>query len=107
MRLEPDPSMDALLAVVRSEFAASLPAKAADIEAYIEHGAWSDARRAAHRLRGSAGTYGFAAVSTVAGAIEDLLLAVTGDPDADARARLAGHVRDLADHAARGVPEPA
>jgi HPt (histidine-containing phosphotransfer) domain-containing protein len=105
MRPALDPSMDALMAAVRAQFAANLPAKAADIAAHLSRGAWSDARRAAHRLRGSAGTYGFAAVGAVAGAMEEMLLAQTGDPAADTRARLEASARDLAEQAARAAAE--
>jgi HPt (histidine-containing phosphotransfer) domain-containing protein len=102
-----DPSsIDALLAAAHSQFAASLPAKVASIEESLAGGAWEDVRRAAHRLRGSAGTYGFAALAAAAAAIEDALLEVT-EPPADVRARIAEHLaaaRAEADHAARGAP---
>jgi HPt (histidine-containing phosphotransfer) domain-containing protein len=105
MRSELDPSTDALMAAVRAQFAASLPAKAADITAQLSRCAWSDARGAAHRLRGSAGTYGFAAVGAAAGAIEELLLGEAADPDADTRGRLEAGARDLEEQAARAAAE--
>jgi HPt (histidine-containing phosphotransfer) domain-containing protein len=99
-------SIDALLAAAHSQFAASLPAKVAAIEEHVARGAWEDARRAAHKLRGSAATYGFAALGASAGAIEDALLAV-GDPSGDVRALVAGHLVEAgaeAERAARGTP---
>jgi HPt (histidine-containing phosphotransfer) domain-containing protein len=102
MRLTPDPSIDALLEGVRTQFAGSLPDKAANIGALLARGAWAEARRAAHKLRGSAGSYGFAEIGAVAGAIEDLLLE-PGEPDAAARARLEHLAHDLAGRAA-GAP---
>jgi len=101
-----DPSIDALLAAARSQFAAALPAKVAAIEECIARGAWEDARRAAHKLHGSAATYGFGALGVSVAAIEDALLDA-GDPSDDVRARIAGHLveaRAEAERAARGAP---
>jgi HPt (histidine-containing phosphotransfer) domain-containing protein len=103
MRPSPDPSIDAVIEAVRTEFAGSLPAKAAKIGALVARGAWEEARRAAHRLRGSAGTYGFTEVGAAAAAIEELLLAQRGDPDVAGRARLEQLARDLASRA-EGTP---
>lgn len=82
------PGVEALLAVARAEFAQRLPAKTAEIEKLVSEGAWGDVRRASHKLRGSAATYGFPALSAAAAAIEDMLLAAGGAPDADTRARV-------------------
>jgi HPt (histidine-containing phosphotransfer) domain-containing protein len=82
------PSVEALLAVARAEFAHRLPAKTAEIEKLVAEGTWDEARRASHKLRGSAATYGFPALSVAAGAIEDILLAAGGQPDDGARERV-------------------
>jgi HPt (histidine-containing phosphotransfer) domain-containing protein len=100
-------SIDALLAAAQSQFAASLPAKVTAIEECVARGAWDDARRTAHQLRGSAATYGHAALGRLAGAIEDALLGTAEPPDDDARARIAGHLVDAraeAESAAHGAP---
>jgi HPt (histidine-containing phosphotransfer) domain-containing protein len=97
----PDPSIDALLAAARAQFASGLPAKTANVEELVARGAWDEARRAAHRLRGSAGTYGFVDVGAAAGAVEELLLASAGNPDGDARARLGDQLHRLVELAAR------
>jgi HPt (histidine-containing phosphotransfer) domain-containing protein len=101
-----DPSsIDALLAAAQSQFAAGLPARVSAVEECVARGAWEDARRAAHKLRGSAATYGFAALAAAAAAIEDVLLDV--DPTDDQRALLAGHLveaRAEAERAAREAP---
>ncbi|HEY8041430.1 MAG TPA: Hpt domain-containing protein [Polyangiaceae bacterium] len=99
-----DPAIDALLAAARMQFAGSLPAKTADVEALVAGGAWAEARRAAHKLRGSAGTYGFAALGAAAGAIEDTILEGNDGPDAEARSRIARRLEEMrveADRAAR------
>jgi HPt (histidine-containing phosphotransfer) domain-containing protein len=64
--------VDALLAAARAEYAARLPSKLAAIEELTARGAWDEARRAAHKLRGSAATYGFAALGDAAAVLEQL-----------------------------------
>jgi HPt (histidine-containing phosphotransfer) domain-containing protein len=98
-----DPAIDAALAAVRAQFAGALPEKATNIGTLLERRAWDDARRAAHRLRGSAGTYGFAALGALAAAIEELLLAEPAGPSGEARervTRLAGELQAQAHLAA-------
>jgi HPt (histidine-containing phosphotransfer) domain-containing protein len=95
-----------LLAAARAEFAVSLPAKASEVASLIARGSWQDARRAAHKLRGSASTYGFAALGVACAAIEDALLASSNAPDADARAAIESMARTAcaeADSAARAT----
>lgn len=100
-----DPAVDALLAAARAQFAASLPAKARALRQHVAEEAWDEARRAAHKLRGSGATYGFAALGEAASAVEELLLDAEGEPGADARARLeqlAAAICAEADRAAGG-----
>jgi HPt (histidine-containing phosphotransfer) domain-containing protein len=66
------PDVDALLAAARAEYAARLPAKLVALEELTARGAWDEARRAAHKLRGSAATYGFAAIGDAAAVLEQL-----------------------------------
>jgi HPt (histidine-containing phosphotransfer) domain-containing protein len=101
-----DPAIEAALAAVRGQFAAALPEKAASIGASLARGAWDDARRAAHRLRGSAGTYGFAPLGATAAAIEELLLAEPVPPE-ETRQRLERLARDLVAQADLAAAEPA
>jgi HPt (histidine-containing phosphotransfer) domain-containing protein len=81
-----DPSVEALLAQVRAQFTASLPAKVVALEQLVARGAWEEVRRAAHKLRGSAATYGHVAVGAAAGAIEEALIVASDSPDDVARA---------------------
>ncbi len=74
--------VDALLAAARAEYASRLPSKLAAIADLVARGAWDEARRAAHRLRGSAATYGLAAIGEAAAGLEQL----TADAAAGARA---------------------
>ncbi len=97
-----DPSIDELLAAAQSQFAASLPAKVAVIEETVARRAWDDARRAAHKLRGSAATYGFAALSASAAAIEDALRAA-GEPPDPVVVAIAGHLVDAKAEAERAA----
>jgi HPt (histidine-containing phosphotransfer) domain-containing protein len=75
------PTVDDLLAQARAEFAGRLPAKVDELERLWSGLAWQDLRVASHKLRGSAATYGFAALGGAAAAIEDLLLAAACRPD--------------------------
>jgi HPt (histidine-containing phosphotransfer) domain-containing protein len=95
------PSVDELMARARAEFAGRLPAKVEELERLSSSGAWQDLRRASHKLRGSAATYGFVALGSLAAAIEDLLLAASCMPDDAARERLGGALADARAEARR------
>jgi HPt (histidine-containing phosphotransfer) domain-containing protein len=86
---ERDPAVEDLLAVARADFASRLPARITELEGLASRGVWDDARRAAHRLRGSSATYGFPVLGGLAAAIEDALLAAGGPPGEDVRGRVA------------------
>jgi HPt (histidine-containing phosphotransfer) domain-containing protein len=103
----PDPTVEQMLAEARAQFAASLPAKAAALQEHLARGAWEEARRAAHKLRGSAGTYGFAVLGAAAGEVEEALIAVGSQPDADAAARIGDKARDARVEAERIAREGA
>lgn len=102
----PDPATLALITEARAQFAATLPAKATAVLELLGRRAWDGARRAAHRLRGSAGTYGFAEVGAAAASLEEGLLEAGGAPSPQAAARLEALARDVqaaADRAAGGT----
>ncbi len=71
-------SSDVVAALMRA-FGPKLPARLAAIEAALAHARSGDAeglgaaRRLAHKLHGTAGSYGYAAVSVAAGELEALL----------------------------------
>jgi HPt (histidine-containing phosphotransfer) domain-containing protein len=99
-----DPAIDAVLHEARVAFAQGLVARATDFEAMVAREAWADARRAAHRLRGSAGIYGFAALGAIAAALDELLHADHA-PDSSARARIHENLRELRAEAERASRE--
>src|ERR1700722_12049824 len=101
------PTIEALLAAARAQYAESLGAKGANLVALIAKADWNETRRAAHKLRGSAATYGFVAFGGHAGALEELLIEVGGNPDAGARARIAQIEMDLSAEAVRAIGEMA
>jgi HPt (histidine-containing phosphotransfer) domain-containing protein len=73
--VQPDPSFEAELAALRAEYAAVLPARLEELEQALGALARSPeqrlvAARLAHRLAGTAGSYGFAAVSAVCRELE-------------------------------------
>jgi len=101
-----DPAITALIASACADFARGLAAKTSALEALVDRAAWDDARRAAHKLRGSAGVYGFAAVAAAAAAVDDVL-SRSASPDACARALVEEKLREHrseAERASREVP---
>ncbi|MDP9151923.1 MAG: Hpt domain-containing protein [Myxococcota bacterium] len=90
-----DPAVEALLRAARDDYAASLPAKLGALRALVDAGAWRDARRGAHRLRGSAGTYGFEALGGLVTEVEELLIGGGEDPSLACRERIAETFRLL------------
>lgn len=102
-----DPTVEQMLAEARAQFAASLPAKTASLEGHLARGAWEEARRAAHKLRGSAGTYGFTALGAAAGEVEEALIAAGSRPDAAAAARIGDMARAACAEAQRIATEGA
>jgi HPt (histidine-containing phosphotransfer) domain-containing protein len=86
------------LAAIARDFIAALPGLAAEIGVHAAAGALEPARRLAHRLKGSAGGYGFPAIMRTAAAVE--ASARCGDV---ARVReLAIELQALCDRAANG-----
>jgi HPt (histidine-containing phosphotransfer) domain-containing protein len=71
-----------MLAKLREDYAKQLPQKLDDLSRAV-HSAIADpstkeyARSLAHKLRGTAGSYSFSALSEAAGKLEDLLRATT------------------------------
>ncbi|HZU85634.1 MAG TPA: Hpt domain-containing protein [Polyangiaceae bacterium] len=86
-----DPAFDALLRAARVDFANGLSVRVDEIEQSAARGAWVEARRAAHKLRGAAAVYGFGALGAASGELEDLLASCECEPDA--------HARELVDQA--------
>jgi HPt (histidine-containing phosphotransfer) domain-containing protein len=68
-----DTALDALLLAERAAYAGRAKGHVAEIESCLSEGRIEDARRAAHKLSGSAGTYGFPALSDAAREIDDAL----------------------------------
>jgi HPt (histidine-containing phosphotransfer) domain-containing protein len=68
-----DSALAALLAAERAAYAGRTDLRVAEIEAHLEAGRVEEARRAAHKLSGSAGTYGFPSLSSAAREIEETL----------------------------------
>jgi HPt (histidine-containing phosphotransfer) domain-containing protein len=79
--------LDVLLAAARADFASRLEGKIHELKDLSTRGDWAGARRAAHKLRGSAATYGFPRVGTAAAALEEILIDALPTPNEDARNR--------------------
>jgi HPt (histidine-containing phosphotransfer) domain-containing protein len=102
--VEGDPGIAALLGAARADFTRSLPAKAAAVEEHLAGGAFADAKRAAHKLRGSSGMFGYARLGEIAGEIDDLMND-GGVGDVAARTRVDALVAQLRAEVARLVRE--
>ena len=80
-----------VLAALRADYAKLLPQKLIDLSTATQN-ALNDpntknyARSLAHKLRGTAGSYGFHKLSEAAGVLEDLLRPATFSPDEVSRA---------------------
>jgi HPt (histidine-containing phosphotransfer) domain-containing protein len=96
---EDEDDVDGAFAALCADYAAALPRLSAALAVMIEEAALplasptakAGARAAAHRIRGTAGSYGFHAVGEAAGAVED---ALDGDPEVLA-ARMRAFVREV------------
>lgn len=86
--MAPTSELDEIVAQARAEFAGRLGGKVDDLERLLSSEAWADLRVAAHKLRGSAATYGFVELGALAGKVEDLLIEASCAPDAAARERV-------------------
>jgi len=100
-----DPAIEALVASARADFSRGLVAKASAIEAMVCRAAWDDARRAAHKLRGSAGVYGFAALGTYAAALEEILSNGGRPPNEQTQASVRAKLAELRAEAERASQE--
>jgi HPt (histidine-containing phosphotransfer) domain-containing protein len=100
-----EPSIEALLAAAGVEYARALPEKVTALAGLIARCAWLDARRAAHKLRGSAAIYGHAELGASAAAIEESLLEAGDCPLAECRARIDQHLASAHIEAGRAVRE--
>lgn len=79
---ELDEALDAELAEARRSYEASVPGLLDEISRALVAGAFEDARKIAHRIRGTAGCYGMLDVSAVAGELEDVLTDASTSRDA-------------------------
>ena len=96
---------EAELAALKAEYAASLPGKVDQLAELVESvatgnpAALAELRTRAHRLRGTAGSYGFDAIGRAAGLLEEAVKAVVaGTEPLDPQA-----LRDLLDAVRRAT----
>ena len=67
--LADDPDLGDLV----DQFVCELPERTQLLERGVESGDWEQVRRVAHQLRGALGSYGFHALSQLAGRVDTLL----------------------------------
>jgi len=90
-----DPSLDTLIQAARADFARRLAAKASELDNLVERSDWAEARRAAHKLCGSAGVYGFGTLGVIAAALEEVLMSAGSAPDLGARATIREKLEEI------------
>ncbi|MDQ3034579.1 MAG: Hpt domain-containing protein, partial [Myxococcota bacterium] len=87
MSREKPTSLEARLSVLRKQMEDGFPRRAAELRAAVDRlaggevGARAEIRRLAHKLRGTAGSYGHTALGEQAGDVE-VLAAADGEPGA-------------------------
>jgi len=91
-RIRSELALDEDLRDLLHEYVAGLSGTARDMEGCLSTGDSESLARAAHRLRGTGGTYGYPAVTEVCGRIED---AVRGGRPAEEVAELVAGLRSL------------
>ncbi len=96
--LAEDPDLRAIVEM----FVEEMPGRIAGLLECLERSDWEALGRAAHQLKGAAGSYGFSAISPSAAEVEE---AAKGSlPEEDIRSKVATLV-DLCRAARGGVPE--
>jgi HPt (histidine-containing phosphotransfer) domain-containing protein len=91
-------SIASVLAALRKEYAPTLLADVHQLTVALDQGDLPAARRIAHRLMGTAGSFGFKEASTAAGAVEDAI-------DANDPAALQIALAELKNRAEIGKPD--
>ena len=74
--------MDDPFAELRAEYASLLPGYASELRAIVRAADWAEAALLAHRLAGTAGSYGFRDTGAIARRIELAIEARDGEVDA-------------------------
>ena len=82
-------------------FVDEMPDRIANLLAQFESGNWEELRRAAHQLKGAAGSYGFDTISPSAANLEDSLS--DGKPEAEIQ-KAADSLVALCQRATSGTP---
>ena len=76
-------SEDPDLGEIVEMFVDEMPDRVANLLSRLESGDWEELGRAAHQLKGAAGSYGFDAISPAAGQVEQAIR--DGEPEEDIR----------------------
>ncbi len=93
---------DTTLSKLVELFVDEMPDRVQNITTLLKQANWEELRRAAHQIKGAAGSYGFDAISPTAGVVEDKIL------DGHSEDEIRQAVEDLCDmcrSARAGKPE--
>ncbi len=95
--LAEDPDLEAIVAA----FVEEMPGRVENLVRLLDGGAWEPLRRAAHQLKGAAGSYGFDPITSAAARLEDAIR--ESRPDGDIRGACDGLV-ELCRQSRAGTP---
>ena len=93
-----DPDLGELVGM----FVDEMPDRVSNIQTLLEARDWEELRRAAHQLKGAAGSYGFETISPFAARVED---AIREDEAEEEVYRAAVELCELCRRARAGTPE--
>ena len=79
-----------------------MPDRVRAFHEYLARGEWELLRRAAHQLKGAAGSYGFAPISPAAGALESAVAATASEEEI---LRCVEELAAVCSRARAGLPE--
>jgi len=96
--LATDPDLGELVGL----FVDEMPERVGNIQRLLEARDWEELRRAAHQLKGAAGSYGFGPIGPRAAAVED---AVRSQVSEEEIRRMAEELCEICKRARAGVPE--
>jgi histidine phosphotransfer protein HptB len=96
--LASDPDLEELVVMFVDEMTERID----KLTALLDSAKWDDLRRAAHQLKGAAGSYGFQEISPMAANVEDKI--ISGEPEEEIR-KAVESLCDLCRCARAGLPE--
>lgn len=106
MTHETDWENDSELKALRDDYVASFDARISALDEAVRGGSVVELKTLAHRLAGTAGTYGFDSLTRAGAALEDWLGNTSGPPDVQVLARFGSLLVDMLSAARESRRDP-